>query len=79
MQCISAFILAHMHILSPPHRSNWKAYLLDWLNYVQWCYIVLILAVVPLRATAHPGQWIVAALAYFVFGLQAFEFLIISS
>ena len=77
--CLFIQIYNHIYVLPSPHRSNKKAYLLDWLNYVQWFFIVLILAVVPLRATAHPGQWIVAALAYLVFGLQAFEFLIISS
>ena len=77
--CAACTGLIIADVVSSHCRYNWKAYLMDWLNYVQWCSMVLILLIIPFRATAHPAQWIVAALAYFAFGLQGFEFLFVSS
>jgi hypothetical protein len=49
-------------------------YFLDVTNYLQWTAVLLTLLLVPLRIIAHPGQWIVASLAYIAHGFRAFYF-----
>ena len=55
-------------------RSGWS-YFGDRINYVEWLYIVFTLLIIPFRVLNHPGQWIVASLAYFLYGLKIFDFI----
>lgn len=79
MQIVLAEVAYMYATCLPYHRNNCKAYPLGYLNFLQWCHMLLVLLIVPLRATAHPGQWIVAALAYITFVLLAFNFFLDSS
>ena len=58
------------YIFSTP----WYAYAKDWMNYLQWCSVVLTLLIIPFRAVNHPGQWIVASMAYVFHGLKLTEY-----
>ena len=58
----------------PLFRSGWS-YFEDKINYVEWLYILFALLIVPFRVLNHPGQWIVASLAYFLHGLKIFDFI----
>ena len=51
-----------------------KAYVMDGWNYVFWVAILFTILIVPLRAISHPGQWIVASLAFVAYGAKAFEY-----
>ena len=39
-----------------------------------WVAIFLTVLIIPFRAAAHHGQWVVAALAYIAWGAKAFEY-----
>ena len=58
----------------PLFRSGWF-YFGDRINYIEWLYILFALLIIPFRVLNHPGQWIVASLAYFLHGLKIFGFL----
>ena len=56
------------------YRTGCQSYLGDWINYIEWSGILFALSIVPFRALNHPGQWIVASIAYFLNGLKIFEY-----
>lgn len=53
---------------------GFKVYLKGGWNYVTWVAIFLTVLIIPFRAAAHHGQWVVAALAYIAWGAKAFEY-----
>ena len=52
-----------------------QSYFGDRISYAEWLYILFALLIIPFRVLNHPGQWIVASLAYFFNGLKIFYFI----
>jgi hypothetical protein len=73
--CLLALIIANMidEILEI-FVGSISSYILDITNYFQWLGILCLLLIIPFRVINHPGQWVVASIAYLAFGLKAFYF-----
>ena len=67
---ISYLLCATFHC----NRSGWS-YWIDWTNYIELFSILFTLSIIPFRVWNHPGQWIVASLAYFFSGFKIIEFI----